>query len=236
MFIPRTLAQDDPRAGRGLGRALIVTVLVALALFLCCRRTSPSARRTWRSGRSPRATSVPARRDVHVGEPHRGVAGAGRRRGRARHRDDQVADRQPGGPAPRLRHDGPAGCARARAARPRARSRARRSSTDWRTTRRSSRSPGGSRWPRSTPVRWEAISAAGRTARRDDPGRSDPRGRPVRGSHPRAATSSRPTSRAPSASWPARWRPRTSRRPRSPTRRRPPSRSPRPGPRCRRSR
>jgi putative nucleotidyltransferase with HDIG domain len=34
MFIPRTLAQDDPRAGRGLGRALIVTVLVALALFL----------------------------------------------------------------------------------------------------------------------------------------------------------------------------------------------------------
>ena len=34
MFIPRTLAQDDPRAGRGLARALIVTVLVALALFL----------------------------------------------------------------------------------------------------------------------------------------------------------------------------------------------------------
>ncbi len=34
MFIPRTLAQDDPRAGTGLGRALIVTVLVALALFL----------------------------------------------------------------------------------------------------------------------------------------------------------------------------------------------------------
>jgi cyclic-di-AMP phosphodiesterase PgpH len=34
MFIPRTLAQDDPRAGRGLGRALIVTVLVAVALFL----------------------------------------------------------------------------------------------------------------------------------------------------------------------------------------------------------
>ena len=34
MFIPRTLAQDDPRAGTGLARALIVTVLVALALFL----------------------------------------------------------------------------------------------------------------------------------------------------------------------------------------------------------
>jgi putative nucleotidyltransferase with HDIG domain len=34
MFIPRTLAQDDPRAGTGLGRALIVTVLVAVALFL----------------------------------------------------------------------------------------------------------------------------------------------------------------------------------------------------------
>ena len=34
MFIPRTLAQDDPRAGTGFGRALIVTILVALALFL----------------------------------------------------------------------------------------------------------------------------------------------------------------------------------------------------------
>ena len=72
-------------------------------------------------GRGDRPAGHPraARRDVHLGEPHRGVEGAGRRRGRAGHRDDQVADRQPGGPAPRLRHDGPAGCPRARAARPR---------------------------------------------------------------------------------------------------------------------
>ena len=34
MFIPRTLAQADPNAGRGLARALIVIVLVAGALFL----------------------------------------------------------------------------------------------------------------------------------------------------------------------------------------------------------
>ena len=34
MFIPRTLAQADPRAGRGLARALIVIALVAAALFL----------------------------------------------------------------------------------------------------------------------------------------------------------------------------------------------------------
>jgi cyclic-di-AMP phosphodiesterase PgpH len=34
MFIPRTLAQADPRAGHGLARALIVIVLVAAALFL----------------------------------------------------------------------------------------------------------------------------------------------------------------------------------------------------------
>jgi cyclic-di-AMP phosphodiesterase PgpH len=34
MFIPRTLAQSDPHAGRGLARALIVIVLVASALFL----------------------------------------------------------------------------------------------------------------------------------------------------------------------------------------------------------
>ncbi len=34
MFIPRTLAQSDPRAGRGLARALIVIVMVGAALFL----------------------------------------------------------------------------------------------------------------------------------------------------------------------------------------------------------
>ncbi len=34
MFIPRTLAQADPNAGRGLARALIVIVLVATALFI----------------------------------------------------------------------------------------------------------------------------------------------------------------------------------------------------------
>src|SRR5688500_931131 len=34
MFIPRTLAQADPRAGRGLVRALIVIAIVATALFL----------------------------------------------------------------------------------------------------------------------------------------------------------------------------------------------------------
>jgi cyclic-di-AMP phosphodiesterase PgpH len=34
MFIPRTLAQADPRAGRGLPRALIVIAIVAAALFL----------------------------------------------------------------------------------------------------------------------------------------------------------------------------------------------------------
>ena len=34
MFIPRTLAQSDPRAGRGLARALIVIALVGTALFL----------------------------------------------------------------------------------------------------------------------------------------------------------------------------------------------------------
>src|SRR5688572_24641896 len=34
MFIPRTLAQSDPNAGRGLARALIVVVLVAAALFV----------------------------------------------------------------------------------------------------------------------------------------------------------------------------------------------------------
>ena len=34
MFIPRTLAQSDPRAGRGLARAMMVIVLVAAAIFL----------------------------------------------------------------------------------------------------------------------------------------------------------------------------------------------------------
>ena len=34
MFIPRTLAQADPFAGRGLARALIVIAIVAIALFL----------------------------------------------------------------------------------------------------------------------------------------------------------------------------------------------------------
>jgi putative nucleotidyltransferase with HDIG domain len=34
MFIPRTLAQADPNAGRGLARALIVIVLVAATLFI----------------------------------------------------------------------------------------------------------------------------------------------------------------------------------------------------------
>ena len=34
MFIPRTLAETDPRGGHGLARALIVIVLVATALFL----------------------------------------------------------------------------------------------------------------------------------------------------------------------------------------------------------
>jgi cyclic-di-AMP phosphodiesterase PgpH len=34
VFIPRTLAQADPNAGRGLARALIVIVLVATALFI----------------------------------------------------------------------------------------------------------------------------------------------------------------------------------------------------------
>src|SRR5918998_1966188 len=34
MFIPRTLAQADPNAGRGWPRALIVIAIVAAALFL----------------------------------------------------------------------------------------------------------------------------------------------------------------------------------------------------------
>ncbi len=181
MFIPRTLAQDDPRAGRGLARALIVIVLVAAALFLVLSANITVGQENLEVGEiAPR--DIRAQRDTTFTSESRTeeAAGPGRRRGRSGHRDDQVADGQPGGPAPRLRHDDPAGRPGARPARPRL-ARGRRGDR-----------PAGERRA-GHPVR---LAPAGRRdghrslgdgrgggpdGPRDDPRRSRPRGGPVRG-------------------------------------------------------
>ena len=63
MFIPRTLAQADPRAGRGLARALIVIVLVAAALFLVLSANITVGQENLRSGEiAPR--DIRAQRDA----------------------------------------------------------------------------------------------------------------------------------------------------------------------------
>jgi membrane-associated HD superfamily phosphohydrolase len=158
MFIPRTLAQDDPRAGRGLGRALIVTVLVALALFLVL-----SANIT--VGQENLAVGEIAPRDIRAQRDATFTSDSRTEELRAQ-AADEVAPVTETVKSPTdnqedqllaydtmVRRVARVLCATA------GRSRATRSSTDCRTMCRSSPSPGGSRSPTSTPF-------AGRRSRR----------------------------------------------------------------------
>ena len=185
MFIPRTLADRGSRAVHpgAMGRALAIAGIVALALFLILSANITVGQENLEVGQlAPRDIRAPIRGDLRLGEPDR--CGPRRRRGRgdADHRDDQVAGRQPRGPAPQLRHHGATGGAHPRASR--------RGAADRRRGRRAPRHR--CRPARNRPAsrsRRDGRRALGRRRRRrsrrgrHDPGRPDQRGRAER--HPR---------------------------------------------------